>query len=132
MLRILRSHLKFNEPFVSTFFFSIHKNRRSRVVYDFRLGKRCCFLEGFFGILNDQFFTKGVNVMFCAPTHANSIRIYRRKSHRVTYAIAPQSAVCSNHNSVVFSFFNFAKRNDFLTGLPVAIHWDKFIENSVV
>src|SRR5690606_28866840 len=65
--------LKFNQPFMRTFFFSLHKNGCYGIINDFRFGLFADLFQRILGVLYYQFLAKYIDVVFGASRNPYTI-----------------------------------------------------------
>ena len=62
----------------------------------------------------------------------DAIRRQRCKTHRITYNVAPQACIGTNHHCIVFAQFHFAQRNCSFFRSTKNVHRYKFVKNTVI
>ena len=128
----VRHHRKFNQPLMTALGIGIHKHRSSRIFRYLSTRSLACCCQSLFSIVYHEFLTKRIDKMFGSSCYDKFIRVFGRKLHGITNHVSPQTTSRTNQHGIILTNFHSCQRNDMRIRRIKLIHWQEFIEYTIV
>src|SRR5688572_23941615 len=130
-MQVLGVSFKFNQPFMCSTTFITEIYGSCSVVTNDCTGGCTGFSNGFFGIINNQFLTKGIDEMCGSSCNADAIGSGGSEGNGIAYPITPEPGIRGNNNGILFTRFYLVKCQGWRIFPVPVFHRDEFIINSV-
>ena len=110
----------------------IHKDRCSGIVLDLCASSNTSLLQSFFCVIDNEFFTKGIDEMLGATCDDELIRILLSELHGIANLITPETTAGADDHCVVHTWLHFPKRQNASVRLSELFHRNELIEDIVI
>ena len=130
--RVFRRTRELDEPLVPATGVVVHEHGSGGVFQHFGAGFAAGEGQALFGIVDDQFFTEGVDEVLRPAGDDELVRILGGETDRVADQVAPQAAASGDDHRVILSGLDAPERHDGGVLLPEVFHRDEFVEDAVV